>query len=413
MTNYKTMGLVLLTALLLACGSDTPPKPSGKSLSNGSWSMHMNIGEETILLRWDIKDGAATLVNGEERINVPDLSINGDSISLKMPRYDSEFIGTLTSNNQFEGEWINYQKDNYSLPFVAEHTSEAAWEYKAAENSSRKYDIRFSPDTEDEYPAIGVFTGDNGLATGTFLTETGDYRYLQGTIDNNEMTLSCFDGAHMFLFKASIAGDSLNNGSFYSGKHWSEPWEGVRNELATLTHPDSLTYLLPEYSTLEFEVNNTAGEPSLFNKDFFQDKITIVQIFGTWCPNCYDENIFYKELYADYNDRGLQIIPVAFERTDDFDNHVKAVNEQFQELQMPYQAYIGGKASKKLAGELFHQVNDIISFPTSFFIDRSGTVRRIHTGFYGPGTGRYYTDYTENTRHYIEQLLEEDLVAAR
>jgi len=48
-----------------------------------------------------------------------------------------------------------------------------------------------------------------------------------------------------------------------------------------------------------------------------------------------------------------------------------------------------------------------VAYPTSVYIDRKGLIRKVETGFSGPGTGRHYTEYTEETTKFIEKLLEE------
>jgi hypothetical protein len=66
-----------------------------------------------------------------------------------------------------------------------------------------------------------MFTVANGSAyvNGTFLTETGDYRYLEGMMHNGKLYLSCFDGSHAFLFIAENNGTEITKGDFYSGLH--------------------------------------------------------------------------------------------------------------------------------------------------------------------------------------------------
>ena len=52
-------------------------------------------------------------------------------------------------------------------------------------------------------------------------------------------------------------------------------------------------------------------------------------------------------------------------------------------------------------------LNHIMSYPTSIFIDRQGKIRKIRTGFYGPGTGEFYTRYIEQTDDFVSKLLAE------
>ncbi|MGB0424577.1 MAG: TlpA family protein disulfide reductase, partial [Flavobacteriales bacterium] len=105
--------------------------------------------------------------------------------------------------------------------------------------------------------------------------------------------------------------------------------------------------------------------------------------------------------------QGLEIVPVAFERTDDFQTSAISLERYLSELNLPYEGYIGGRANKALASEAFPMLSKIISYPTSIYIDKTGTIRKVHTGFYGPGTGMYYERYKVSTNKFIQELLNE------
>ena len=51
--------------------------------------------------------------------------------------------------------------------------------------------------------------------------------------------------------------------------------------------------------------------------------------------------------------------------------------------------------------------NPGIEFATSIFIDKWGNVRRIHTGFSGPGTGKYYEEFVEDFNLFVNKLINE------
>ncbi|MFT5183989.1 MAG: thiol-disulfide isomerase/thioredoxin [Flavobacteriales bacterium] len=400
---------ILFIAIILAsCQSNrTEQINPNLSLTPGSWRLNMISNESFIPLRFELDSALAlTIVNSDERIIVQDIQINNDSIRIRLPRFDSEFIGKIHSTTQITGNWHNYLRTDYSIPFEAFYVGRTAPSDRPA-TSTTKYEVWFSPGSEDEYKALGLFHIFGEELHGTFLTETGDYRYLQGTNSTANFNLSCFDGSHLFAFNGEYKGDSIINGTFRSGKHWTEPWIGVKNESYELAHPDSLTYLLPGFETITADLIDLQGEITTLDQSDYLGHVTILQIFGSWCPNCYDENVFYNELYKDYNKRGLNIIPIAFERTDDFNQNVEAVQKQFKEIGITYPAFIGGKANKTIASKKFPMLNKIISFPTSIYLDKHGIVRKIHTGFYGPGTGIYYDNYTRETRAFLEELLSE------
>ena len=351
-----------------------------------------------------------TIVNGPETIPIEDIAIKNDSIYIEMPIYGTFFTGMIESDKSINGHWHKPSKGaDYQIPFQANFIKSGDESDLITESDKSpifsKYQVRFSPDTDNEYPAIGLFSSDQGDATGTFLTETGDYRFLSGRNGNGNLILSCFDGSHLFQFEAETNKDSLYNGVFYSGNHWKENWEATFDPDAKLSHPDSITYLIDD-SPMNINVMSVDGDLTTINQDMFLGKVTILQIFGTWCPNCLDETLFYKDVHHQYSDQGLQIIPVDFELSDDFQMNSSLIKYYHRDLELPYEIFLGG-SHKSGARELFNNLNNVSSFPTSIFIDGTGTVRRIHTGFYGPGTGEYYNRYTEEFHHFVMQLLSE------
>jgi hypothetical protein len=50
-------------------------------------------------------------------------------------------------------------------------------------------------------------------------------------------------------------------------------------------------------------------------------------------------------------------------------------------------------------------LTEVMSFPTAIYLDRNNEVQKIYSGFYGPGTGEYYIDYTDKTDAFISDLL--------
>ena len=64
-----------------------------------------------------------------------------------------------------------------------------------------------------------------------------------------------------------------------------------------------------------------------------------------------------------------------------------------------------GSGSKSKMQDKLPALNHIISYPTSIFIDRTGKVRKIHTGFNGPGTGEKYTSYKAEFERFVGELL--------
>jgi thiol-disulfide isomerase/thioredoxin len=347
--------------------------------------------------------------NGEEMIRLNDPIRKGDSIYVRFPFFNSELVFAATSKKAVNGYWVNYNKSaDYKIPFTSKKQKSQRFSSASSKTPETtiegKWEVTFEPNTNSAYPAVGIFNQEKkGKISGTFLTETGDYRFLEGNIVHDSLYLSCFDGSHAFLFKAHINNDSLN-GKFFSGKHWSSSWVGVRNDNIELKSPNELTYIV-DNKKVSFELKDLDGTVYNFPNETTKDKVTIIQIMGTWCPNCLDETRYYKELYRSYHSHGLEIISIGYEIGNDFNEHVKSINRLREKLELDFTFVVGGPAQKGLASEHFSMLNEIISFPTTIFIGRDGEVKRVHTGFNGPGTGDYYKEYVRTTNSLIEKLL--------
>jgi thiol-disulfide isomerase/thioredoxin len=388
-----------------ACNTRQHPDSStGKS---GLWKLNFHIGETEIPIKLEIINSQTWAIhNGEETILLDSVSILADSFYVKMPLFNSALCGRFSTDSTLTGAWNDYSRENnYSVKFDGAFNSESP--INTGVQESTRYDITLSPDTTDKSKSVGLFNNNNGHLTGTFLTETGDFRYLEGIWTGQSMTLSCFDGTHLFYFCANISGDSLVDGVFHSGNHWKENWHGKKDPNAQLRDPDELTFLKPGKKSLIFTVLNESGDSVTFDSTHFLNHVTIVQIFGSWCPNCTDESKFMKELDEKYQRQGLKIIPVAFERSTHFNDTKAAVKRQFQQLGLDYPIYFGGGARRSIASQVFSDLTDIGSFPTTIFIDKKGNVRKIHTGFYGPGTGSYYFEHCEKLDMFVDMLIKE------
>ncbi|MFT5581548.1 MAG: thiol-disulfide isomerase/thioredoxin, partial [Psychromonas sp.] len=268
---------------------------------------------------------------------------------------------------------------------------------------SPRWKTVFSPETDGAFPALGLFNQEGNKLSGTFLTETGDYRYLAGNVVGEKIFLSCFDGSHAFLFTATLKDGELN-GKFFSGKHYQTTWIATADDNYELTDPDELTYLVND-EPLAFSFNDLKGEPFSYPSKAYKDKVTIIQVMGSWCPNCMDETRYYLELYDKYHDQGLEIILIGYEAGQNEEEYAFKLKRLQERYKVPFTMLVGGAANKNEASKDFSMLNSIISFPTSIFIDKEGKIVKIHTGFNGPGTGKYYEDYTLETQSFLESLL--------
>lgn len=404
----KIIFIVILLSITSFCFSQ---KENQLKIKKGNWTSKLMLNDNDCLPFFMTvkRKNKIVIQNAEEKIILSSTTTHGDTLHAKFPFFNSELVFAV-NGKRLDGYWVNYNKSaDYKIPFssIRKKTSRFSFISKKdpSININGNWEVAFEPNTTSEYPAIGIFKQENksNKVKGTFLTETGDYRFLEGNCSNDSLYLSCFDGSHAFLFKAGLSNNILS-GDFYSGSHWRSKWTGEVNDTFQLTPPNELTQIVNQ-DELKLSLPNLNKDTVSFPGKEFDNKVVIIQIMGTWCPNCLDESKYYKELYSKYHDKGLEIISVCYEVGNSIDDYIINVNRLKNKLDLDFTFLIGGSAKKDLASQHFNSLSDIISFPTSIFIDRTGKIKSIHTGFNGPGTGEYYESYKVEVNRLIKSML--------
>lgn len=412
MDSKTLLYLFFLSLIFSACSSSSSTNEGPKILS-GIWRAELDIQGQQLpftfeLAKVDSMEYEVHLINGEERLLIDEVIVESDSLIMPMSFFDTQ-IRAKIEGEKLSGVFIKNYAEDYSLPFTATHGEDYRFVQSSnqeAEDFDGKWEVQFDGDS---IHSVGIFEQQGNHVTGSFLTTTGDYRFLQGNVEGNTMMLSTFDGEHAYLFEALMQQDGSLRGDYWSGQSYHTSWTAQRNGDVELPDPNELTYLKEGYDNVEFTFPNLEGEPVSLSDEQYQGKVVIVQLFGTWCPNCMDETKFYADWYRRHQDEDVEIIGLAYERKDDFDYASSRVKKMIDKLDVGYDFLIAGISSKEAASESLPMLNRVMSFPTSIFIDKNGQVRNIHTGFSGPGTGVYYERYVEEFNELMDKLLAEEI----
>lgn len=402
----STLLFIVVIALFYSC---KPEKET--ALKSGVWHASLEVQDNEILpFTFQVNpDQSITIFNAEEEILIDRAIIKEDSVVISFPVYEGYFAGQLTGENTIKGDFIKESLDRI-VPFTMIYSDRARFgKTKDADHTiTGIWETVFSADiAEDRYVAKGIFDQkEDGTVTGTFRTTTGDYRYLEGVLDGDKLKLSAFDGAHAFLFTATVT-DSTMNGSFYSGNHWKEPFTAVRNGDYELPDENSLTFIKEGYDKLEFSFPDSNGNMVSLSDERFEDKVVLVQILGSWCPNCLDETRYYAPYYKANKDRGLEIIGLNFEYAKTQKKAFRSMDKLKERIGVEYPLLLAqfGTSDKKEAAKKLPMLNHVLSYPTTIFIDKKGNVRKIHTGFNGPATGNKYIQFKQEFESFMDSLL--------
>ncbi|MBT2557138.1 TlpA family protein disulfide reductase [Hymenobacter sp. ISL-91] len=424
----KAIAGATLALAATACQSDpknaetTATNAAASPLTAGTWRGVLSAQGQQIPFLFDVATAGGqptvTLRNGEERLKLDEITTAGDSTTIRLGVFDAALVVRPAGEGKLAGTWVKYDASKpYRVPFTAELGAQPLFPVMADQKVTSfdgTWKVSFKDDTGKTYPAVGVFEQTPTGVTGTFLTSTGDYRYLSGQADGNTLMLSTFDGSHGFLFTGKQPGSTTPDsatrieGDFYSGLTGHETWTAVKDPNAQLPDANALTGMKPGQKKLDFRFPSIYEGGSISPSDpKYRGKVLVVQLLGSWCPNCMDETNFLAPWYEKNKQRGVEIIGLGYERTPDQAVAARKLLKMKERLNVGYDLAVAGEADKDMAGKSLPQIQKVLAFPTTIFIDKKGEVRKIHTGFSGPGTGQYYAQQNAEFNKTIDQLLAE------
>lgn len=225
-------------------------------------------------------------------------------------------------------------------------------------------------------------------------------------IDGDSLKISGFSGSNPSLLRAKIV-DSLHlTGELISPAGITQ-FVAIKSDTARLPDPYALTYLKEGYDRRDFTFPDLSGNPVSLQDEKYKNKVVVITIMGSWCPNCVDEAAFLAPWYKENKTRGVEIVALSFERKDDLAFARERISKFIKRFDIEYEILFAGLADKAQASEKLPALNRVLSFPTTIIIDRKGKVRKIHTGFSGPATGEYYQEFIRHFNEDVTTLLNE------
>jgi peroxiredoxin len=355
----------------------------------------------------------AWLVNASERVKVTEVKIAGDDITLRMPGFEHRITAKRTGE-QLRGEllMLKAKGKRQQIPFTAVRGQAPRFfadEAPPGGDVSGRWAVDFTNDEGGTYIAVGEFQQQGSAVTGTFLTPTGDYRYLNGELREGKLYLGTFNGGHVFLFHAALDASGGLQGEYWSGLASHERFVAHRDATASLGTTTAVTAMKNPTQALAFAFPDLAGNTVSLDDPRFRGKVVVVTLAGSWCPNCHDEAAFFAPYYREHQAEGLEVVSLMFEQLETVAETTDAVQRFRDRYAITYPLLLAGISDKKDAATKLPQLNGVYAFPTTILVDRKGQVRHIHTGFSGPATGRHYTELTQDLDQRIRALLAEKI----
>jgi peroxiredoxin len=354
---------------------------------------------------------SAVLINGAERSPVDKVLVEKGTLIMEWSGYGNSLqaryegaalVGTLKLARR--GGVID------EIPFTARHGETHRFfsvPDAAPARFAGRWEVTFTRKDGTSFPAVAEIEQSGASLSGTFLTETGDQRFLAGEAQGRRLFLSTFFGTTPSLHVATLQPDGTLSGEQWSGKSGYSTWKARPNARATLRDPLAITYLKPGYERFDFTFPNLEGKKVSLSDPRYRGKVVVVTISGSWCPNCHDEAAFMAPFYKENRGRGLEAIELMYEYSGNFQEAAAAVRRFKEKFGIEYEMLIAGVSDKDQASKTLPMLSEVFAYPTTLIIDRRGVLRRVHTGFTGPGTGEHYRHYVEEFTEFIENLLAE------
>ena len=175
------------------------------------------------------------------------------------------------------------------------------------------------------------------------------------------------------------------------------------------TDPEKHTRVKDENQPFQFSFPDVDGNIVSSTDPQFRNKVVIVNITGSWCPNCHDEAPFLVDLYHRYHALGLEIVALDFEEAEQLADKTR-LRAFIKNYGIEYTYLIGGEP-KELQAKIT-QAENLNSWPTTFFLGRDGKVRLVHAGFAAPASGEFNTRLKTEVTETVERLLSEHNVGS-
>ncbi len=374
-----------------------------ESLKPGPWrfelkSAHANI-PFIIEFHWKKKRLEGTLFNGKESIPLKDIVYVRDSLFIPIQTYEITLELKQENPNLLRGELIRHNKNpKVKTPVVGKFGEKERFpgdKDKANINLSGKWMLTLNDESGTSTQGVGVFEQKDNYFTGSILTPTGDYRYCEGFISGNEFECASFDGVYNYLLKGILNGKRMDAGILSSSV---TKIIGFMDSKADL--PDAYKQTTLEEKKFSFKFPDLKSNFVSLSDPQFHNKAVIVQIFGSWCPNCLDEMNYLIPWYKENKKRGVEIVALSFERSLDFNEARKQLIRLKNKKNVPYPLLLAGATSEDKPMNKLPGLKNFISFPTTIFLNKKHEVVKIHAGFSGPSTGDFFekwkTEFDEN-----------------
>jgi thiol-disulfide isomerase/thioredoxin len=426
LTYAEKHASLLISIVLCVCALCPPVAFAGEQAQApvGLWdgSIQSRAGEVTFGIELKPQGGAITavLLNATDQQPFSSATWDGQILTLRLDYYDGQLKLHYISPQRMEGEYSRLtSKGIVNIPVtLAPHREAAAMKQWTGHSLAGDWLLHEEGAEGAEANTLTSFQQDKMAnsdgkvaATGILEPVSGDTGLLHGFVstDTNGPTrfhLSRFDGIHVLALDGEFAPDGSLKGQI-GGVKALTPFTARRSADIAAADPNalagSLTKVKDPQEPFRFSGVDQSGKTVDQNSPEFKGKPVIVDIFGTWCPNCHDEAPLLEQLYRKYQAQGLVVVGLAYEYIDDTTRDLRQIGIYRDKYGITFPLLLAGTTDQGQIEKTLPQLVHFGAYPTTVFLDRSGRVHAIHAGFAGPSTGEKY----QEAQQHMDQITRE------
>jgi thiol-disulfide isomerase/thioredoxin len=383
------------------------PSPVAAQSVTGLWEAVVTVNNVDVPFRLELSGSGNTLkgafFNGDERVTSTSGTIDHGAIILNFDEYGTTLEAKVTDGG-LEGQYVRGTR-GAPYPFRAKRFTPASADAANVPAIAGLWNVQVkSSKGESAWQLIVKQSG--AEASAAILRVDGDTGTLTGRYADGKFVLSHFSGARPLRLELTPQAD----GTLTVVQNTDAPLVAVRSDVAKAkglpepSDPSKFTSVKDPTEPLRFSFPDLSGRLVANTDDRFRGKVVLVNITGSWCPNCHDEVPFLVELYRQYRSRGLEIVGLSFEEAAQLKNptRLKAFMKRYG---VEYTMLLPGEP--KEAPDKLPQAVNLNSFPTTFFVGRDGRVRGVTAGFPGRASGKFHEEAKAEITARIERLLAE------
>ena len=374
-------------ALCLFFSGCARPLPRAAAVWSGT--VELASGENVSFeLHLDLTSHSGYFIVGGERTAVPEIFQSGQTLNLNFSEYGAEMRGTW-DGRVWSGVYLRHRAAGTKAFKFSASPDRGTAAVLPMELPVGNFQVRFEGEDTEKADTAAKFWKDGDALRGTLIAPEGDYGLLEARSDGGRLQLHRFTGWQATLIDLEPVGGAWT-GMFYAASN-DKPRRFTlqpRADLQVKSSASDRTRMKNPDAPFAFACAAPTGRIVRNTDSRFKGKPTIVDVMGTWCHNCLDEAPVLQQLQTQFGKDGLEIIGLSFEIQNDADAARKNLQLFKDRFGLTYTLlFCGDLDEANTDRKLKNQIENFFAYQTSLFIDRSGKVQTVHSGFKGPGTG--------------------------